>query len=155
MSRTDDTTQIEQQAERLESLLPRVMRALRSTETQPPLEALPLALLRVCGILRKGPHTMAAVGDDLGVTRSAASQLAARLERRGLVERVGAGADRRRRVLRLTPHGESVMSVRHAMRVQRAAMCLERLRPAERRAVLSALETMASADQCPRERNEW
>ena len=129
-------------AERLAGLMPRVMRALQPADMGSPLAKLSVGLLRVCSALRSGPRPMTMIGDDLEITRSAASQLAERLERLGLVERIGAPADRRTRLLRLTGHGEAVMAARHSLRVERAAVCLERLSPTARTVVLDGLEAM-------------
>ena len=44
---------------------------------------LPLAQLRVCGVLCDGPRPMSAVSRELGVSLSAMTQIADRLERAG------------------------------------------------------------------------
>jgi DNA-binding MarR family transcriptional regulator len=129
-------------AERLAGLIPRMMRALQPAHMDSPLAKLPVGLLRVCSALRSGPRPMAMIGDDLEITRSATSQLAERLERLGLVERIGSPPDRRTRLLRLTEHGEAVMAARQSLRVERAAMCLERIAPTARTVLLDGLEAM-------------
>ena len=44
---------------------------------------LPLAQLRVCGMLYDGPHPMSVLSRELGVSLSAMTQIADRLERAG------------------------------------------------------------------------
>ena len=88
---------------------------------------LPLAQLRVCGILHRGPRPMSALGRDLGVSLSAMTQIADRLERASLVKRVAEGNDRRVRCLRLTPRGESIMQRREDARAEHASAALARL----------------------------
>src|SRR5438477_7631090 len=63
---------------------------------------LPLAQLRVCGILYGGPRSMSVLGRELNVSLSAMTQIADRLERARLVKRVTVGDDRRVRCLQLT-----------------------------------------------------
>src|SRR5262249_23503371 len=81
--------------------------------------------------------------DELGISVSAVTQMADRLERAGLVERVAeANGDRRTRYLQLTLHGQQLMESRLALRLERAEEVLRLLAPDERLAVLSALEVL-------------
>src|SRR5207244_9136663 len=96
---------LQEQAAQLESLLPRLMRTLFTLEAEHPVTELPLAQLRVCSILYTGPRTLSALGDELAISVSAVTQIADRLERAGLVERVAAPDDRRMKHLRLTSRG--------------------------------------------------
>src|SRR5207245_7427659 len=83
------------QAASLESLLPKLMRRLFTLDPSHPANELPVAQLRVCTILQSGPRTVSAIGEELRISVSAATQIADRLERSGLVERVAEPDDRR------------------------------------------------------------
>ena len=104
---------------------------------------LPLAQLRVCGILHRGPRPMSALSRDLGVSLSAMTQIADRLERANLVKRVAEDNDRRVRCLRLTPRGESIMRRREDVRTGRITAALARLPAKKRKEVLAALRNAA------------
>jgi DNA-binding MarR family transcriptional regulator len=58
----------------------------------------------------RGPCPISEVGDDLGVTTAAASQLVERLVQQGLIERGEDPADRRVRRIRLTPQGKALIA---------------------------------------------
>src|SRR5438128_8143690 len=90
----------EEQAAQLECLLPKLMRRLFTL--QDAVSQLPLAQLRLCTILQGGPRPMSVLGEELSISVSAVTQIADRLERAGLVERVSEAEDRRMRRLRLT-----------------------------------------------------
>lgn len=139
-----DAPLVAEQAQTLVSLLPTLMRRLFAMEDDPAAE-LPLAQLRVCVLLVEGPRAMSALSRELGVSLSAVTQLADRLERAGLVNRVAEGTDRRVRCLQLTEQGEKVLQFRNEVRTQRVRAVLEQLSPGSRRALLSALETLVDA----------
>ena len=106
---------------------------------------LPLAQLRVCAILYTGPRRMSSLSRELGVSLSALTQIADRLESARLVTRVAHGSDRRVRYLQLTERGETVMRLREDARVQRTRAVLEHLSPKAREDVAAALETLMNA----------
>jgi len=135
------------QAEEIEDLLPRLMRRLFARDPDLLTEQLPLAQLRLCSILQDGPRTMTALGEELGISVSAITQLAVRLEKIGFVERVVHERDRRMRLLRLTEYGKETMRYRRDLRVRSAAERLARLSPAERDELLAALRALL--DACP------
>lgn len=128
-------------------LMPRLMRRLFELDASDPASRLPVAQLRVCGILSDGPHTLSELSSSLGVSMSATTQLANRLQRAGLVERVALTPDRRVKHLRLTPHGESVMRARQERRKACVARVVERLAPTARQGVLAGLETLLAATE--------
>jgi DNA-binding MarR family transcriptional regulator len=115
---------------------------------------LPLAQLRVCGILEEGPQSMSALSRELGVSLSAMTQIADRLERSQWVCRVAEGNDRRVRRLRLTPHGEDMMRARKKARVERVLSVLGHLSTKERMQVLTTLEVLLRASQASRAPSE-
>jgi len=138
-----DETMTVQQAEAIASLLPALMRQLFVLDDDLAAE-LPLAQLRVCGILCDGPRPMSTLSRELGVTLSAMTQIADRLERARLVNRVAEDGDRRVRCLQLTDRGESIMRCRQDARIQRVLVALEHLSPQERKQVLGSLELLLS-----------
>ncbi len=133
------------QAASLESLLPKLMRRLFTLDPSHPANELPVAQLRVCTILQAGPSTVSAISEELGISVSAATQIADRLERVGYVERVAGQNDRRMKKLQLTVHGAEVMRSRRETRVRGAAAALEQLPPAARAEVLHALHVLLEA----------
>jgi len=137
--------QLLEQAEAVASLLPRLMRALFVVDEGDPGMVLPVAQLRVCGILRDGPRTMSALSDELGISHSAITQIADRLERSGMVERVPETADRRAKSLRLTRHGAEIMGRRAERRRKRILEVLERLSPESRGALVSSMRALLEA----------
>jgi DNA-binding MarR family transcriptional regulator len=137
-------TLIIHQAQTINSLLPVLMRRLSAFDDDPVAE-LPLAQLRVCSILTEGARPMSALGRELGISLSAVTQIADRLERTGLVRRVAAGNDRRIKHLQLTEQGEKIMYHREEERVNRVRAVLEHLPPEARQNVLASLETLMHA----------
>jgi len=140
---TEDT--LLAQAANLESLLPKLMRRLFTLDPSHPANELPVAQLRVCTILQAGPRTVSAISEELGISVSAVTQIADRLERAGFVERVAGIDDRRMKKLQLTAHGAEVMQSRRETRVRRAAEALEHLPLPVRAEVLQALHVLLDA----------
>ncbi len=92
-----------------------------------------------------GPAHLRLLGRTLGINRQTVVNVAAELERRGLVARHTTPADRRAHQLALTPAGEAFVT-----RVDRAAVELERrvlgvLTPREQRTVYGALRRLAES----------
>jgi len=133
-----------EQAKKMDFLLHEMGKRLFTIEDDPVAE-LPLAQFRVCALLHGGPRSMSALGRELGVSVSAMTQIADRLERAGLVSRVAVGTDRRVRHLELTARGEEIMRRREATRVQRVVAALQRLSPEARKRVLASLEMFVGA----------
>ena len=123
---------------------PRLARGLTSS-AKDPADDLPLAQLRLCGILSEGPRPMSALSRALGVSLSALTQIADRLERARLVKRVAEGNDRRVRCLQLTARGEKMMRKRREARVLRTLAVLEHLSAPQREAVRASLEILVDA----------
>ena len=134
-----------EQAAQLEILMPRVMRQLSRLDLQNPTTHLPVAQLRVCAILADGSLTISVLAKELGISVSAATQLADRLESADLVERVAGTGDRRVKELRLTDHGRRLMRSRRQRRVRRAIEMLAQLGPDRRAALLGALQELLHA----------
>ena len=139
----NETIRLEQ-AKTIAALLPPLMRKLTGPDDDWSAK-LPLAQLRVCGILYGGPRPMSALSRELGVSLSALTQIADRLESARLVHRVAYGNDRRVRHLELTEHGENLMRLRENARTQRVLAVLERLSPQARQEVTGAIHALMDA----------
>ncbi len=139
-----DKTELSTQATVAASLLVAVTRELFTPDGSLA-EEMPLAQLRVCGILYGGPRPMSALSRELGVSLSAMTQIADRLERARLVKRVADGTDRRIRCLQLTERGQKMMRLREDARNRRVLTVLEHLSPEARSEVLASLETLVEA----------
>jgi DNA-binding MarR family transcriptional regulator len=140
---SDNTLQ--DMAVELEQLMPRVMRRLYTLDPEHPANDLPIAQLRVCAILQSGPRTHSAISDELGISVSATTQIADRLERAGLVERLAGVDDRRIKYLQLAPHGMEMMRTRREIRVQRTRIALAELSPEARQATLDVMRALLEA----------
>lgn len=125
--------------------MPALNRQLFTTDH--PLADLPLAQLRLCTLLlHEGRRTMSQIGEDLGISVSAVTQMADRLEKAGMVERVAEpGGDRRTRHLQLTRHGDDLMRSRREERRRRAGDVLRHLPPEKRTAISEALDALLEA----------
>lgn len=93
---------------------------------------------------------MSALSQELGISFSATTQIADRLERAGLVERVAKEGDRRVKNLRLTASGAAMMESRRKTRVRRVEEVLEQLPPEMRQTVLQALNQLLQAAEATR-----
>ena len=140
-----DPTNLTAEAQAIAAMIPRLAREMAPHESDPAAE-LPLAQLRVCGILLSdGPRPMSSLSRELGVSLSAMTQIADRLERVRLVTRVATGGDRRVRCLQLTARGQKMMHQRQSARVRRVMTVLEHLSTESRGQVRAALETLLGA----------
>lgn len=136
---------IHEQAVTITELLPKLTRRLFALDMEDPASQLPLAQLKVCGILREGARTISCLSKELGITLSAATQLADRLEKSGMVERVTETDDRRVKCLQLTAYGQEIMSARLRRRIERVERMLSTLDPQERETMISVLRQIYEA----------
>ncbi len=88
---------------------------------------------------------MSELSRELGVSLSAMTQIADRLERARLVQRITSGEDRRVKLLRLTERGEEIMRKRDVVHTQRVLDVLGKLTPGSREHILAALELFLTA----------
>lgn len=137
-----DDLSLREQAERLEELLPYLVRWLYSLSLDHPTSEMPLAQLRMCTLLQYGPRNLSSLSEEMGITVSAVTQLADRLEQTGLVVRMVGNQDKRTRMLQLSEKGRQLMEERRALRVQRAEAALAQLPQARRRALLQSLQML-------------
>jgi DNA-binding MarR family transcriptional regulator len=91
---------------------------------------------------RSGPCRLTWLATREGVTQPAMTQLIARLQDAGLVDRAADPADGRVVQIRITADGKAVLAHRRAVRADRLAGLLERLSPDERDALAAALPAM-------------
>jgi DNA-binding MarR family transcriptional regulator len=130
-------------AQRMTSLIIALTRRLLAVDDQA--AELPLRQLRVCMALHEGARTMSDLSRELGVSLSAMTQIADRLERAGIVKRTFEGSDRRVRCLQLTPRGKTMMREREESRIQRVSAVVETLTEQARNEVLTALQVLLDA----------
>jgi DNA-binding MarR family transcriptional regulator len=110
---------------------------------------LPLRQLKVCTALYRQIHSMSEISRELGLSPSAVTQVANRLERRGLIERVAQDDDRRVRKLRLTRKGQRVMRSREEKQLCRIAAVLDQLSAKELQQIMTGLELLAQSCTTP------
>ena len=91
---------------------------------------------------RFGPSRLTWLAVREGVTQPAMTQLIARLEDAGLVDRAADPADGRVVQVRITADGRATLAGRRAVRAERLAGLLDRLSPEERGALATALPAM-------------
>jgi DNA-binding MarR family transcriptional regulator len=87
------------------------------------------------------------LAERLALDRTTISTLVFRLEQQGLIERAVNGADRRARVLRLTPSGTALHDRIRVKTEQAQEKMLAVLPPAERRALIDMLTRLIDANQ--------
>jgi DNA-binding MarR family transcriptional regulator len=91
---------------------------------------------------RSGPSRLTWLAVREGVTQPAMTQLIARLEDAGLVDRAADPADGRVVQVRITADGRAMLASRRAARAERLAGLLDRLSAGEREALAAALPAM-------------
>ncbi len=121
------------------------MRRLFALDTNDPASELPIGQLKLCIVLRDGSRTTSEVSQELGISLSAATQLADRLERTGLIERACEAEDKRVKLLRLSPLGERVMRERRENRAARVEQAILNISPEARSALMTALDILSEA----------
>ena len=139
------TKSLNDQVAEITTVLPRLMRRLFVLHADDLALELPMAQMRVCSLLYDGSQTMSALSRELGISLSAITQIADRLERSKMVERISEVEDRRVKTLRLTDQGREMMRLRRERRKRRVTEVLGSLDPDSRQAVLFALHTLLDA----------
>ncbi len=130
---------------RLETLLPKVMRALFNPDPEDPMTDLPMAQLRMVRLLTNRDYTVSELSEEFNLSMSACTQMVNRLETMGLVTRRGDEGDRRIRHVTLSEKGKRQMQDRHQRRVARAEKVLDSLPEGMSEQVVSALEALVAA----------
>ena len=132
-------------AERVEALIPQAMRALYRQDPADPLMDYSVPQLRLLRSLIAGPSTASSLGEDLGLSVSAITQMANRLEASGLVARTDDAVDRRIKHLSLTERGVELLAERRSRRIDQAQAVLARLTAEQRKRLIQALDTVVLA----------
>jgi DNA-binding MarR family transcriptional regulator len=97
--------------------------------------------------LFEGARSMKELSVELGVSQSAITQIADRLEAAGLVTRGAVGDDRRVKNLELTPRARKLLREREEQRIDRVREILEQLSPPDREVLLESLDRFGAAAQ--------
>ncbi len=142
---TNSTERASEQATELRGILMALGRNLLSVDDLT--LDLPIRQLRICLVLSAHSGSMSEISREVGISLSAMTQVADRLERAGLVERVFQGTDRRVRHLQLTERGRQLMRGHQETQLARMANLLERLTKSQAREALDALKVLVQASQ--------
>lgn len=127
-----------------EDLLPKILRGIYRLEPGLTVGDLTLAQLRLCVLLQTHSKSMSSVSEELGISISAVTQLADRLEHLGMVERTLHEDDRRSKELSLTQHGREIMQERKNLRIQRVYDTLRKMSDVDLDIVMHALRILLS-----------
>jgi len=127
--------------------LHRIMHAVMFKETPvAELDALPLAQLRLLWtVYHSADATMKDFSERLGVSQSTVTQLADRLVKRGLVDRLADPADRRVVRLRLSETGRRILNGAEFARQRTLHTIWNILAPEEQEAVMLGLQLLGDA----------
>lgn len=99
----------QEDARRFGALFPRVFRRFRRRSPLGAYRPSPESLSVLQHLARTGPMTVREASAHFQRSQAATSEILARLERRGLLERMADERDRRRTLVYLTPKGEDVL----------------------------------------------
>jgi DNA-binding MarR family transcriptional regulator len=132
-------------ADKLEALLPPLLRRMFVDAGYEELAELPLAQLRILRAVIDGPHTATEVAEMLGYSLSGLSQLSHRLVEAGLLVKTKDADDARVKHLALSPKGKALMEDRRRARVEQAERVLARLPEDEQVLLISLLEKLSRA----------
>jgi DNA-binding MarR family transcriptional regulator len=127
------------------ALLSKILRRLNRQDINDPIIELPLAQMRVCSALFEKPRTMSCLSKELGVSLSAITQLADRLEKADLVERYTEPGDLRVKKLQLSRNGEGIMRARRNRRAERLIKVLENIPHKDRDMIAKAFQKLYDA----------
>jgi DNA-binding MarR family transcriptional regulator len=133
---------VSSQARELDGIFKSLARAVLIDD---PAAELPLRQLRVCIALLEGPRAMSQLSRELGVSQSAITQIADRLEAARMVTRVLAGGDRRVRSLQLTARAKKMLRMREESHLQRVAAILQRMPAESRGALINSMQALRDA----------
>ena len=141
----DETTR--DHAIRIEGLLPRVLRTLFRPDEDDPLVELPVGQMRMMRLLAQKTWTPSNLGEELGLSVSAVTQMANRLDSIGYVSRTEDPVDRRVKHLTLTPLGRERMERRQARRINRLEVVLQNMAVERQVEFLRLLEELTEASK--------
>ena len=102
-----------------------------------------------------GPLTIGEMAKHLGRAQSVVSEIVDHLERDGLLERMRDPADKRRTLVWLSDHGLALLDrEREVLSSALLTRALERMKPADRRALLRGMHALLAADRGDSERKQ-
>lgn len=133
---------VNEQARRLESILPLILRTIYPPREDDPFAELPLMQLRVVRTLSTGPKSMSDLAEELHMSPSRLAHLITRLEAVDLVRKTSHPEDRRVKSVELTALGDSQMRTHQGLRAERAADILSSLPQEERDTLMTCLEDL-------------
>jgi DNA-binding MarR family transcriptional regulator len=96
-------------------------------------------------LMHEQPVPIGALADRLGLGMSGGSHLVDRLVQEGLVERSEDPDNRRRTLIRLTPHAESLVRRLQQGRLEQVRRCLRRMEEADLEVLLRGLRALDAA----------
>jgi DNA-binding MarR family transcriptional regulator len=134
---------VHEQARQLDSIFKALARKVLVDDD--PADEMPLRQLRVCAALFEGSRSMTELSRELGVSQSAITQIADRLQGAGMVTRSPAGDDRRVRSLQLTTRAKNILRLREQRRILRVMEILKAMSADARNGVLAALSALGEA----------
>lgn len=129
-------------ADRLEALLPLILRTIYPPREDDPFAELPLMQLRVIRTLSNGKRPMTELADELRMSASRLTHLVTRLEAVGLVRKQCHDADRRIKLVELSDEGLRHMQTHMKLRSGRAQEILNSLSVEERAVLMESLENL-------------
>jgi len=136
---TDPSTDAERFVELYSAVHERFYRRVRPTAYRPSLES--LAILRHLAAV--GPLTIGEAADHFSRSQAATSEIVARLEQRGLVERVADHRDRRRKLVWLSTDGlEVVRKAANALSQRTIAEAFAQIEDDERTRLLHGMQAL-------------
>ena len=110
-----------------------------------PLVDLPVGQMRMMRLLAVRSWTPSSLGDELGLSVSAVTQMANRLDAIGLVTRTEDPMDRRVKHLSLTTLGLDLMTKRQERRVHHLASVLALIPESRQQEIIEAMEELLDA----------
>ena len=132
-----------ERAEKMEAVLPKLMRRMFNAAEDDELADLSLAQMRILRAVLDAPHTAGEIVELLGYSPSALSQLTQRLVNSGFLVKSKDPQDGRIKHLELTEKGRTLMERRRNARIEQAELALSRLDEAEQVELLRLLEKMS------------
>lgn len=137
----------DKEANELEVLLAGVVRGFFRPSLEDPLSELTHAQLRTLRAIEEGVDSASTLGEQLGLTVSAVTQVVNRLEVLDLIDRKEDSHDRRIKPLVLTDHCKALFEKRRDVRICKINAALAHLSDQERDEVLEGFRLLYSAWQ--------
>lgn len=134
-----------ERAIKLEELLPKALRTLFKPAGDDPLVEIPVGQMRMIRLLTMHPWTPSHLGEELGLSVSAVTQMANRLEAIGYLTRLEDPTDRRVKHLVLSSVGKRLMAERQENRVTVLEAVLAVMPEDRQVAFISLLEELIEA----------